>query len=87
MSVAFISQPTAAAALGIKHPGVRLLSLGASAPARRVLVARRHDRVRAPAEMAFHDVLVETAADYEPALLSPPSADAPPDPAGQGHRP
>ncbi|WP_226344087.1 LysR family transcriptional regulator [Agilicoccus flavus] len=49
-----------------KHPRVRIVSLGQSAPARRILLAHRHDRVRAPAEMGFHEVLVETAQTYEP---------------------
>lgn len=53
-------------ALVNKHPKVRLLSLGESAPARRVVVAHRHDRVRAPAEIGFHRLVVETAAEYEP---------------------
>lgn len=47
-----------------KHPRVRILELGRSAPSRRILVAHRHDRVRAPAEMGFHEVLVETAHTY-----------------------
>lgn len=47
-----------------QHPDVRVISLGDSAPARRVLVAHRPDRVRAPAELALHDVLVDVAADY-----------------------
>jgi DNA-binding transcriptional LysR family regulator len=48
-----------------KHPRVRILSLGDTAPSRRVLVAHRQDRVRAAAEMAFHQVLTEIAATYE----------------------
>lgn len=47
-----------------QHPGVRIVSLGRSAPARRILVAHRRDRVRAPAEIGFHEVLVDVAATY-----------------------
>ena len=47
-----------------QHPDVRVISLGDSAPARRVLAAHRPGRVRAAAELALHDVLVETAASY-----------------------
>lgn len=47
-----------------QHPDVRIISLGDTAPARRILVAHRPDRVRAPAELALHDVLVEVATDY-----------------------
>ncbi len=54
-------------ALVNKHPAVRVLSLGESAPSRRILAAHRHDRVRAPAEVAFQEVLLETAAEYSPA--------------------
>lgn len=53
-------------ALTNKHPGVRILSLGDSAPPRRIVVAHRHDRVRAPAEIAFHEVLLDMAQGYEP---------------------
>ena len=52
-----------------KHPRVRIVSLGDSSPARRILLAHRHDRVRAPAEDGFHEVLVETARSYEPGDL------------------
>lgn len=48
-----------------KHPDVRVLSLGRGAPARRILLAHRHDRVRAPAELAMHQVLVEVAREYQ----------------------
>jgi molybdate transport repressor ModE-like protein len=48
-----------------KHPDVRVLSLGRGAPARRILIAHRHDRVRAPAELAMHQVLVEVAREYQ----------------------
>lgn len=47
-----------------KHPGVRILSLGKTAPSRRILLAHRHHRVRAAAEVAFQSVLVRVAADY-----------------------
>lgn len=49
-----------------KHPNVRVVSLGESAPSRRILVAHRRDRVRAATEMAFQEVLTEMAVDYEP---------------------
>ncbi len=49
-----------------KHPDVRVISLGDSAPARRILAAHRPDRVRGAAEIAFHDVLVEIAGTYPP---------------------
>lgn len=52
-----------------KHPRVRILSLGNSAASRRILLAHRHDRVRAPAEVGFHEVLVDAAASYEPGDL------------------
>ena len=45
---------------------VRLVSLGDSAPPRRIVVAHRHDRVRAPAEIAFYEVLLDMAQGYEP---------------------
>jgi DNA-binding transcriptional LysR family regulator len=48
-----------------KHPNVRVLSLGDTAPSRRVLVAHRKDRPRAVTEMAFEQVLAEIAVDYE----------------------
>lgn len=47
-----------------QHPDVRVVSLGDTAPSRRVLVAHRQGRVRGAAELALHDVLVETAAGY-----------------------
>jgi DNA-binding transcriptional LysR family regulator len=47
-----------------QHPDVRVVSLGDTAPSRRVLMAHRPGRVRAAAELALHDVLVETAASY-----------------------
>lgn len=48
-----------------KHPGVRIVSLGDSAPPRRIVAAHRHDRVRAAAEIAFHEVLIDMARDYQ----------------------
>jgi DNA-binding transcriptional LysR family regulator len=47
-----------------QHPDVRVISLGDSAPARRILVAHRPDRVRTPAALALHDVLVDVARSY-----------------------
>ncbi|TLM73240.1 LysR family transcriptional regulator [Pseudarthrobacter sp. NamB4] len=44
-----------------KHPGVSIVSLGSTAPSRRVLLAHRHDRVRAAAEIAFQTTLLEVA--------------------------
>jgi DNA-binding transcriptional LysR family regulator len=49
-----------------KHPDVRVVSLGNSAPARRILAAYRPDRARTAAEIAFHEVLTEIAATYKP---------------------
>lgn len=46
------------------HPDVRVLGLGQDAPSRRILVAHRQDRLRAPAELAMHQLLVETARSY-----------------------
>jgi DNA-binding transcriptional LysR family regulator len=55
-------------AVALQHPDVRVLSLGAAAPMRRVLLAQRQDKVYAPAEVAFHTTLLEIAreraADY-----------------------
>lgn len=48
------------------RPGVRVLSLDESAPTRRIVVVHRHDRVRTPAEIAFHEVLLEMAREYDP---------------------
>lgn len=47
-----------------QHPDVRVVSLGGTAPARRILVAHRPDRVRTPAALALHEVLVDTAREY-----------------------
>jgi DNA-binding transcriptional LysR family regulator len=49
-----------------KHPDVRVISLGNTAPTRRILVANRHDRVRAPAEDAMRHVLLDVARGYRP---------------------
>jgi DNA-binding transcriptional LysR family regulator len=46
-----------------KHPGVSIVSLGSTAPSRRVLLAHRHDRVRAAAEIAFQATLLDVAKD------------------------
>lgn len=45
---------------------IRMIPLGNTAPARRVLVAQRRDRVDAPADAAFLKALVESAATYTP---------------------
>ena len=47
-------------------PNIRMIPLGETVPARRVLVAQRRDRVEAPADAAFRTVLVESAAEYSP---------------------
>jgi DNA-binding transcriptional LysR family regulator len=49
-----------------RRPNVRVISLGTSVAARRVLVAHRRDRVDSPAEAAFHKLLVEIGASYRP---------------------
>ena len=46
---------------------IKVIPLGTTAPARRVLVARRPDRVETPAEAAFHGLLIETGSSYEAA--------------------
>jgi len=55
-------------AVALQHPDVKVISLGASAPKRRVFLAQRQDKVYAPAEVAFHSTLLEVAreraADY-----------------------
>jgi LysR family transcriptional activator of glutamate synthase operon len=48
-------------AVSLQHPDVRVLSLGPSAPLRRILLAQRQDKVYAPAEVAFHSTLLEIA--------------------------
>ncbi|MDN5727420.1 MAG: LysR family transcriptional regulator [Propionibacteriales bacterium] len=47
-----------------QHPGVRVVHLGDSVPSRRVVLAQRHDRVRAPAEIAFQSLLLRIGADW-----------------------
>jgi DNA-binding transcriptional LysR family regulator len=49
-----------------RHPNVRLIPLGSSVPARRVLAARRRGQVDAPAAVAFSEVLLEVGASYSP---------------------
>ena len=46
-------------ALALKHPDVRVISLGADAPIRRVLLARREEHECSPAERTFISVLKE----------------------------
>jgi LysR family transcriptional activator of glutamate synthase operon len=53
-----------------QHPGVRVLRLGESAPSRRVVLAQRHDRVRAPAEVAFQSLLLQVAEEWEREVIS-----------------
>ena len=54
--------------VALQHPDVKVISLGPSAPKRRVFLAQRQDKVYAPAEVAFHSTLLEVAreraADY-----------------------
>jgi DNA-binding transcriptional LysR family regulator len=45
---------------------VKVISLGSTVPARRVVVAHRSDRVDTAAEAAFHALLVETGRTYAP---------------------
>ena len=52
-------------AVANKRPDVRIISLGSTAPARRILLAYRDDRVRAAAAEAMGEVLQEVARDYE----------------------
>jgi DNA-binding transcriptional LysR family regulator len=52
-------------AVANNRPDVRVISLGQTAPARRVLLAHRHEQVRAPAELAMHQTLVEVAREYQ----------------------
>ena len=51
-------------AVALQHPDVRVISLGAAAPMRRVLLAQRQDKVYAPAEVAFHSTLLEIAREH-----------------------
>jgi DNA-binding transcriptional LysR family regulator len=52
-------------AVANKRPDVRIISLGSTAPARRILLAYRHDRVRAAAADAMGEVLQDVARDYQ----------------------
>lgn len=52
-------------AVASKHPEVRVISLGRTAPSRRILLAHRPDRVRAAAELAMHQVLIEVSREYQ----------------------
>ena len=47
------------------HPDVRVISLGSTAPARRILLARRRERVPAPAEAAMVRVFTDVARTYQ----------------------
>jgi DNA-binding transcriptional LysR family regulator len=51
-------------ALANRHGDVRVISLGSTAPPRRILVARRRDRVNAPAEIAMLSVMKQVANAY-----------------------
>lgn len=51
-------------AVALQHPDVCVLSLGSSAPQRRVLLAQRQDRVYAPAEVAFQSTMLDVARDH-----------------------
>lgn len=53
-----------------RHPGVRVLSLGADAPVRRIMLAQRHDRVRAPAEIAFQSLVLAQGREWSRAGIS-----------------
>lgn len=50
-------------AVVLKHPGVTVLSLGRSAPRRRVLLAQREERVYSAAETAFQAAVWQALAD------------------------
>ncbi|MGY1683276.1 LysR family transcriptional regulator [Geodermatophilus sp. SYSU D01176] len=47
------------------HPDVRVISLGTTAPARRILLARRRERVPAPAEAAMVRVFADVVRAYQ----------------------
>ncbi|MFC4565567.1 LysR family transcriptional regulator [Nocardiopsis mangrovi] len=51
-------------AVANRNPEVRVVSVGSTAPSRRVVVARRRDRVSAPSEKEMLRVMREVAADY-----------------------
>lgn len=52
-------------AVSAPRPDVRVLGLGREAPSRRVLLAHRPERLRAPAELAMHQMLVDVAREYQ----------------------
>ncbi|GAA1189104.1 hypothetical protein GCM10009674_30840 [Nesterenkonia xinjiangensis] len=56
-------------AVTVKHPGVRVLSLGAQAPERRIMVGQREERVYSPAEVAFKASLFDTVRELWPHML------------------
>jgi DNA-binding transcriptional LysR family regulator len=45
---------------------IKVISLGGTVPARRVLVGHRKDRADTPVEAAFHKLLVEIGTSYDP---------------------
>jgi DNA-binding transcriptional LysR family regulator len=45
---------------------IKVISLGGTVPARRVLVGQRKDRADTPVEAAFHKLLVEMGTSYDP---------------------
>ncbi|WP_029090451.1 LysR family transcriptional regulator [Brevibacterium album] len=47
-------------AVTLTHPGIRVLSLGESAPERRIMVGQREERVYSPAEVAFRAALLDS---------------------------
>jgi DNA-binding transcriptional LysR family regulator len=49
-----------------RHPNVRLISLGNTVPARRVLAAHRRGQVDAPAAVALSEILLKIGASYSP---------------------
>lgn len=51
-------------AVTTKRPDIRVISLGSTAPSRRVVLALRHGRVRAPTETAIIQVMKEAAEEY-----------------------
>lgn len=53
----------------MRNPDVRVLVLGTDVPARRVLPAHRQDRLRAPAELAMHQLLVDVARECQTKAL------------------
>lgn len=51
-------------AVSNRHPQVRVISLGSTAPSRRILIARRRDRMSAPSEAAMLKVMADVATEY-----------------------